>query len=83
MAIAIVRGKKERGKRERQMNDSAFNLFIGFGVLWTVMGAAAVIALLKADGQKIRFGKWGLVVAVPIILPLLAAFIFAALHHSA
>ena len=65
------------------MNDSAFTLFIGFGALWTVMGIAAVIALLKADGQKIRFGKWGLVVAVPIILPLLAAFAFAIAQRNA
>ncbi|MEX0267767.1 hypothetical protein AB3R30_01370 [Leptolyngbyaceae cyanobacterium UHCC 1019] len=65
------------------MDDSAFTLFIGFGVLWTVMGIIAVIALFKADGQKIRFGKWGLVVAVPIILPLLAAFAFAIAQRNA
>jgi uncharacterized membrane protein HdeD (DUF308 family) len=64
------------------MDDSAFTLFIGFGALWTLMGIVAVIALLKADGQKIRFGKWGLVVAVPIILPLLVAFIFALTHRA-
>ena len=65
------------------MDDSAFTLFIGFGALWTVMGIVAVIALLKADGQKIRFGKWGLVVAVPIILPLLAAFAFEIAQRNA
>lgn len=64
------------------MNDSPFVLFIGFGILWTIMGAAAVIALFKADGQKIQFGKWGLVVAVPIIIPLVAALIYAAIAHS-
>jgi ATP/ADP translocase len=64
------------------MDDSAFILFIGFGALWTVMGAVAVIALLKADGQPIRFGKWGLVVAVPILIPLIAALIFAAVYHA-
>ncbi len=61
------------------MNDAPFILFIGFGVLWTIMGAAAVIALFKADGQKIQFGKWGLVVAVPIIVPLVSALLFAAI----
>ena len=64
------------------MDDAAFTIFISFGVIWAIMGAIAVIALLKADGQEIRFGKWGLVVAVPIILPLLIAFIFAAIHHA-
>lgn len=63
------------------MDDSAFVLFIAFGVLWTIMGVIAVIALFKADGQKIQFGKWGLVVAVPIIVPLLAALGFAAVWH--
>lgn len=63
------------------MNDSAFVLFIGFGVLWTVMGAVAVVALLKADGQPIRLGKWGLLVAVPILIPLIAALLFAAAYH--
>ena len=64
------------------MQDSTFAIFIGFGVLWTIIGAIAVIALFKADGQKIQFGKWGLVVAVPIIIPLLAALGFAALWHG-
>lgn len=64
------------------MDDSAFVLFIGFGVLWTVMGTVAVIALLKADGQPIRFGKWGLLVAVPILIPLISALIFGAVYHS-
>lgn len=63
------------------MEDSTFVLFIGLGVLWAVMAAAGWIALLKADGQEIRFGKWGLVVAVPILLPLIGAFIFAAVYH--
>ena len=63
------------------MDDSVFVLFIGFGALWTIMGAVAVVALLKADGQKIRFGKWGLVVAVPIVIPLVAALVFAAIWH--
>ncbi|MBF2026713.1 MAG: hypothetical protein IGS48_08105 [Oscillatoriales cyanobacterium C42_A2020_001] len=63
------------------MDDAAFVLFIGVGVLWTIMGVVAVIAPLKADGQKIRFGKWGLVVAVPIVVPLIAALVFAAIWH--
>lgn len=64
------------------MNDSAYSLFIGFGVLWTIIGAVGLVALLKADGQEIRFGKWGLVVAVPILIPLIGALVFAAIWHS-
>lgn len=62
------------------MEDSVFVFFIGFGVLWAILGTAGWIAILKADGQEIRFGKWGLLVAVPIVLPLLTAFIFTIVY---
>ena len=42
------------------MEDSQFVIFIVFGCIWVLMGTAGVIALLKSDGQEIRFGKWGL-----------------------
>ncbi len=63
------------------MEDSTYAIFLTFGLLWIVMGGVAVVALMKADGQPIRLGKWGLVVTVPILIPLLAAFAFAALYH--
>ncbi|MEZ2235039.1 hypothetical protein [Microcoleus sp.] len=47
-----------------------YKVFIGFGLLWVLMGITAVIVLFKSDGQKIRFGKWGLLVAIPIIVPI-------------
>lgn len=52
------------------MQDAGYTVFIGFGVLWVVMGIVAVITLFKSDGQKLRFGKWGLLVAIPIIVPI-------------
>ena len=61
------------------MEDSTFIIFISFGVIWTLLAAGAWIALMKADGQKIQFGKWGLVVAIPILLPFLAALVIGAL----
>jgi len=63
------------------MKDLPFVIFIAFGCLWVLMGGAAWIALLKADGQPIRFGKWGLVVAIPIVLPLLVVLALAAIYH--
>lgn len=63
------------------MEDSTFTIFIAFGCLWILMGGGALIALLKADGQPIRFGKWGLVVALPIIIPLVVALTIAAIAH--
>ncbi len=52
------------------MQDAGYTVFIGFGFIWVFMGIAAVITLLKSDGQKIKFGKWGLLVAIPIIVPI-------------
>jgi hypothetical protein len=63
------------------MDDSVFVIFISLGVIWAIAASAAVIALLKADGQPIRFGKWGLVVALPIVIPLVGALTFAAIYR--
>lgn len=62
------------------MDDSIFIIFIVFGCIWIVMGAAGLIALLKSDGQEIRFGKWGLIVTVPIIIPIIITLIFGAVY---
>lgn len=50
------------------MQDSTYIIFIIFACIWILIGIAAVIALLKSEGE-IRFGKWGLVVTLPIIIP--------------
>ncbi|MEG5138459.1 MULTISPECIES: hypothetical protein [unclassified Microcoleus] len=52
------------------MQDAGYTVFMGFGGLWVVMGIVAVIFLFKSDGQKLRFGKWGLLVAIPILVPI-------------
>lgn len=59
-------------------SDSAYTIFIIFGVFWVFIGTGAVIALLKADNQPIRLGKWGLLVAIPIIIPIIVALVIAA-----
>jgi len=50
------------------MQDSTYIIFIIFACIWILIGIGAVIALLKSEGE-IRFGKWGLVVTLPIIIP--------------
>lgn len=55
------------------MQDSAYTIFIIFGCIWVVMGLVAVIALFKSNNQKLQVGKWGLVVAIPIVLPFIIA----------
>ena len=58
------------------MQDSAYTLFIIFGCIWILMGVAAVIALLKSENQELRFGKWGLIVALPIVIPFILALLY-------
>ncbi|MBH8551904.1 hypothetical protein I8751_05830 [Nostocaceae cyanobacterium CENA357] len=60
------------------MNDSTFTIFIVFGIIWISMATAGVIAVLKADGQKIRFGKTGLIIIIPIIVPIIVTLAYAA-----
>ncbi len=61
------------------MQDSAFGFFLGFAFLWILLGIGAVILLLKMDGQEIKVGKQGLLVALPIVIPFLLALIFGAM----
>ncbi len=63
------------------MDDSVFVIFIAFGCLWVLMGGAAVVGLLKSDGQEIRFGKEGLIVAIPIVIAIIIALVYAAVRR--
>ncbi|KAF3890580.1 MULTISPECIES: hypothetical protein [Nostocales] len=63
------------------MQDSVFVIFIAFGCIWILMGGAALIAFLKSEGEEIRFGKWGLIVAIPIVIPIVVALIIGAFYH--
>lgn len=58
------------------MQDFPFAAFLIFAFVWIVMGTAAVIALLKADGQEIRLGKQGLLVAIPILIPIALTLLY-------
>lgn len=64
------------------MNDSSFVIFIVFGTIWILMGIAGVIAILKMDGQEIRFGKMGLIVAIPIVIPIIITLTYAAIKGT-
>ena len=45
------------------------------------MAAVGWIAFLKSEGEEIRFSKWGLIVTLPIIIPIIVTLIFGAVHH--
>lgn len=63
------------------MQNSLFVIFIAFGCIWLLMGVTGWIAFLKSEGEEIRFGKWGLIVAIPIIIPIVITLIIGALHR--
>lgn len=63
------------------MKDSIFIIFLVFGCIWILMGAVGLIALLKSEGQEIQFSKWGVLVTFSIIIPIIAALSYGALHH--
>lgn len=63
------------------MQDSIYIIFIAFGLIWVLMGAAGLIALLRSEGEEIRIGKWGLIVTIPIIIPIIIALIVGALYY--
>ncbi|MBD2356631.1 hypothetical protein H6G41_18705 [Tolypothrix sp. FACHB-123] len=63
------------------MDDSIFVIFLAFGFLWLLMGVGGWIAFLKSEGEEIKFGKWGLIVAIPILLPIIIALIIGAVYH--
>lgn len=62
------------------MQDSVFIIFIVFGFIWVLMGVVAVIAFFKSDNQPLRFDKWGLIVAIPIIVPIVIVLLYQALR---
>lgn len=62
------------------MQDSVFIIFIVFGFIWVLMGVVAVIAFFKSDNQPLRFDKWGLIVAIPIIVPIVIVLLYQVLR---
>lgn len=46
------------------------------------MGAAGWIALLKSEGEEIRLGKWGLIVALPIVIPIIVALVLGVAYAN-
>lgn len=63
------------------MDDSIFVIFIAFGSLWVLVGVAALVAFFISEQQEIRFGKEGLIVAVPILIPLIITLVYAAVRR--
>ena len=62
------------------MEDSIFIIFLAFGFLWILIGSVGWIAFLKSEGEEIKIGKWGLLVALSIIIPIIITLSYGALH---
>ncbi|MEH2364341.1 hypothetical protein [Nostoc sp.] len=64
------------------MEDSVFVIFLAFGCIWIVMGVVGLIAFLKSEGEEIKFGKWGLIVAIPILIPIIFSLIIGIFYRK-
>ena len=64
------------------MEDSVFVIFLSFGFIWVLMGVVGWIAFLKSEGEEIKFGKWGLIVAIPILIPIIVSLIIGILYKK-
>lgn len=63
------------------MEDSVFVIFLVFGCIWIVMGVVGWIAFLKSEGEEIKFRKWGLIVAIPILIPIIVSLIIGIFYR--
>jgi uncharacterized membrane protein HdeD (DUF308 family) len=63
------------------MEDSTFVIFLVFGCIWILMGIVGWIAFLKSEGEDIKFGKWGLVVTIPILIPIIFTLIIGVFYQ--
>ncbi|OUL37385.1 hypothetical protein BV372_02100 [Nostoc sp. T09] len=61
--------------------DSVFVIFLAFGFIWLLMGVGGWIALLKSEGEEIKVGKWGLIVAIPILIPIIITLIIGIFYR--
>lgn len=61
--------------------ESGFVIFLVFGIFCTIAGIAAGVYLLKPKDQPLRFDHWGLVVVIPIVVPIVAALLFQVLSY--
>ncbi len=46
------------------------------------MATAGVIAILRMDGQEIKFGKTGFIIIVSIIAPIIITLMYAAIKGT-
>lgn len=84
LEVAIVRriaSEKQPWRKTLDMRDAGYAVFFLFGCFWVVLAVVVWALILKAEGQTLKVDKWVLIVAVPIVLPLLAAFTIAAIYH--
>lgn len=61
--------------------ESGFVIFLVFGIVLTIAGIAVGAYILKPKDQSIRFDKWGYVVVIPIVVPVVAALLFEVLSY--
>lgn len=61
------------------MSDAIFALFLGFAVIWILMGMGGMVLLMKSQNQPLRLNADALLVALPILLVFLIGLSFGAI----
>jgi uncharacterized membrane protein HdeD (DUF308 family) len=73
--------KCSRNGKDMGVPQSGFVIFLVFGIICTIGGIAAGVYFLKPKDQPVRFDKWGFVVVIPIVVPIVAALLFEVLSY--
>lgn len=61
------------------MESPPYTIFLVLGSVLTVVVIGLWVLVFRADNQSLRPGKWSLVVAIPILIPLVAGLVIAAI----
>lgn len=60
------------------MSGSIFALFLGFALIWILMGIGGIVLLMRSQDQPLRFNTDAVLVALPIVVVFVIALSFSA-----
>ncbi len=64
------------------MENPPYTIFLILGSVLTALVIGLWIVIFRTDNQSLRPGQWALVVAIPILIPLIAGLAIAAILGS-
>jgi hypothetical protein len=61
------------------MEESPYVVFLGFALVWVLLGLGGLFLLVRSEGQQIKVPPAALIVVVPILIAFAIALTFGAL----